>query len=92
MHYISIEILGIYILKYELRSVNLHSVVKTLLFTFKKCFPCSSCQANMTQIFLRYKYNMKGFYGKEERNAQFHWFSIHIIFTFVSFFNVHDYV
>lgn len=54
MHYISIEIWGIYILKYELKSVNLHSTVRTLLFTLKKYFPCSSCQANKTQIFLRY--------------------------------------
>lgn len=38
MHYISIEILGLYILKYELRSVNLHSTVRTLLFTFKNVF------------------------------------------------------
>lgn len=53
MHYISIEILGLYILKYELRSVNLRSSIRTLLFTFKKCFPCSSYQVNMIKIFLR---------------------------------------
>lgn len=34
MHYISIEILDLYILIYECRSVNLHSTIRTLVFPF----------------------------------------------------------